>query len=945
MKIEKLVIYGFGKHQDRKIEVGPELSVFYGTNEAGKTTIQQFIIQTLFGYPSKNQNLRRYEPKNGGKYGGQVHIKDPVYGRVVIERVKGKSAGDVTLYFEDGTRGADAELKAILRDYDRASFEAVFSFSIHELQGLESMTEEELSRTLLASGTTGMDAIGRLESQLEKEMGEVFKKNGRNPQINQAVEELRALESELKDHRSRVELYEPYLQRTHEIDVRLASIQSEETALEAEMKSIDRWLQALPLLKKRKALEAEAALTTVGEIPPDGRRRMDRLVDRLSELKSQMDLLEKEQFPAGIEEHQSDDLQSLEQLLEGESLWHQLQATLRNKKAEAEKISSDENRLLSLIGMKAEAALEADVSLNNEDLLLSHLEKVDLEEEENRFRSRKLAEEKAKLAETENELKFFLAGEPPERDRIAAEEWSEAAPKLAEAKAAGHFKQKQESKNFSFLLIALGIFGLAAGLIQSNYMLAVIALLVAGAGFWQLASSRKRQMLTPEYEGVLSAYGGREAEFEALIAKLAHYDHRLDDLLARFENAKDKVSSLSQQPVEEKAKHAYQQFLVGLGLNPESGRKTVLELFSKLREIHMLHSNLERLHKEIGMHEAEEGVWLERAEAACGKPLSADGLFATVRMELETRKEKNHAIAKWREKAEAHQNDKDGMKALASQIRLEQQTLLDEAEADTIEAFYHLCSQWEQLQELQKELFPIQAQLAAFGDLAEDAAGDEMVAAKRKVEIQEVLAGLKKERQLLLAEQADKLQTTRSLLSGGEYEDKLQQFEEKKVELADLAKRWSVDKAIAEAIRLTFDELKEKKLPAVIEAAQAYFGILTGSAYQALEMDPQGFFEAVREDGIRFHIAELSQATKEQAYLSLRLSLAVSMQNSHPFPIIMDDPFVHFDRRRLQHVINLITELQQHHQFIYFTCHDSMRQAWPKAAVIDVATIERSVHS
>lgn len=943
MKIEKLVIFGFGKHQDRSIRVGAELSIFYGSNEAGKTTIQQFIIQTLFGYPAKNQNLRRYDPKNGGKYGGQVHIKDPVYGRVVIERVKGKSAGDVTLYFEDGTRGAEDELKAILRDYDRASFESVFSFSIHELQGLEAMTEEELSRTLLASGTTGMDAIGKLESRLEKEMGEVFKKNGRNPQINQAVDELRELEEELKDYRSQMELYEPFLQRVRAIDARLAEIHREETANEEEIKTLERWLQAAPLLQKRSALQAEAATLSASEVPLDGRRRMDRLVDRLSEVHSQLVLLQKEPVPA--DNPAFADTQQLEQLLEEESRWHQLQSAFQNKQEEATKNSSERSRLLSLIGMGPEEALKADVSLSNEERLLAHLEKVDLEEEENRFRERKLVEEKAKLAESEKELKFFLAGEPSEQERAAAEEWMEAAPKLAEAKAAGQFQKRQDSQKFNFLLAALGLLGTMAGIVQGNYALAAIALLAAGAGIWQLVNRKKQETLSPEYERLLSVYGGREAEFGALVVKLDHYDRRLDELLEQLEAAKHWVAALSQQPKKGIAKEAYQQFLEHLGLHSETGRKTVLELFSKLREIHALHSASERLNSDMEKLQAEIGHWLQKAETACGKTLSVDGLLTVVRMELGTRRQQNSEAAKQHEKAEMRQAELDGLNALASQIQQEQQHLLDEAGTSDVEAFYQSCSQAEQLAEVRKELAPIQVQLEVIGNFTDvsDRAGN--VGIERRAQLETELADLKKERQVLLAEQADKLQAAKTLLSGGEYEDKLQQFEEKKVELAVLARRWSIDKAITEAIRRTLDELKEKKLPAVIEAAQAYFGILTGNAYSALQMNPQGFFEAVREDGMRFHIAELSQATKEQAYISLRLSLAVSMQDSHPFPIIMDDPLVHFDRRRLQHVINLITELQQHHQFIYFTCHESMRQAWPKAAIIDVATIERSVHS
>lgn len=128
MRIEKLTIYGFGKHENRTIELGDQLVLFYGPNEAGKTTIQQFIIQLLFGFPTRNQTQLRYEPKTGGKYGGKLYLTDPHYGKLVIERIKGKSAGDVTVEFEDGHRGGDAELKQVLRNYDRASFEAIFSF-------------------------------------------------------------------------------------------------------------------------------------------------------------------------------------------------------------------------------------------------------------------------------------------------------------------------------------------------------------------------------------------------------------------------------------------------------------------------------------------------------------------------------------------------------------------------------------------------------------------------------------------------------------------------------------------------------------------------------------------------------------------------------------------------------------------------------------------------
>ncbi|MGN1344514.1 MAG: ATP-binding protein, partial [Traorella sp.] len=80
MYLKKLLIYGFGQHEDITVELSKGINIFYGLNEAGKTTIQQFILQILFGFPQKNQQQLRYEPKKGGKYGGQVHLSDHEYG-------------------------------------------------------------------------------------------------------------------------------------------------------------------------------------------------------------------------------------------------------------------------------------------------------------------------------------------------------------------------------------------------------------------------------------------------------------------------------------------------------------------------------------------------------------------------------------------------------------------------------------------------------------------------------------------------------------------------------------------------------------------------------------------------------------------------------------------------------------------------------------------------
>lgn len=107
MIITDIQIYGYGKLTDFKLEDIQSLQVIYGENEAGKSTIMSFIHSVLFGFPAKTQSELRYEPKEGAKYGGRITAVFPDRGKAVIERVKGKASGDVSVLLEDGTRGGE----------------------------------------------------------------------------------------------------------------------------------------------------------------------------------------------------------------------------------------------------------------------------------------------------------------------------------------------------------------------------------------------------------------------------------------------------------------------------------------------------------------------------------------------------------------------------------------------------------------------------------------------------------------------------------------------------------------------------------------------------------------------------------------------------------------------------------------------------------------------
>ncbi|MCB2502547.1 hypothetical protein KQ692_15740, partial [Listeria monocytogenes] len=93
-----------------------------------------FIHSILFGFPTKQQSIPRMEPKNGGPYGGRLTLEDTSFGKVLIERLKGKATGDVRIYYGAGQTAGEEKLPEIIGEIYRNTYEAIFSFDIHGLQ-------------------------------------------------------------------------------------------------------------------------------------------------------------------------------------------------------------------------------------------------------------------------------------------------------------------------------------------------------------------------------------------------------------------------------------------------------------------------------------------------------------------------------------------------------------------------------------------------------------------------------------------------------------------------------------------------------------------------------------------------------------------------------------------------------------------------------------------
>ncbi len=159
MKITDLEIHGFGVWRDLKISnLSRRITAFYGPNEAGKTTMMQFVRGVLYGM-SPARRKRYLPPVEGGEPGGVLGISDgelSFRASRIADRGP-QDIGRVVCTTSDGSQGGDRLLREALADVDEATFTNVFAIGLDEVQEVGTL-----------SGTKAAEWIFRLTSGIDR---------------------------------------------------------------------------------------------------------------------------------------------------------------------------------------------------------------------------------------------------------------------------------------------------------------------------------------------------------------------------------------------------------------------------------------------------------------------------------------------------------------------------------------------------------------------------------------------------------------------------------------------------------------------------------------------------------------------------------------------------------------------------------------------------------
>ncbi|NRT58032.1 ATP-binding protein [Sphaerotilus uruguayifluvii] len=147
-------------------------------------------------------------------------------------------------------------------------------------------------------------------------------------------------------------------------------------------------------------------------------------------------------------------------------------------------------------------------------------------------------------------------------------------------------------------------------------------------------------------------------------------------------------------------------------------------------------------------------------------------------------------------------------------------------------------------------------------------------------------------------------------------------------EMADASERYIKVETAATLLTWAIDRYREQQQGPMLTRAGAIFAQLTLGHYSKLFVDYERTplsLSALRADGRQVEVAGMSEGTRDQLYLALRLAaLELHLAQSKPLPFVADDLFINFDDERSTAGLQALRELSTKTQVLFLSHHDHL---------------------
>lgn len=953
--------------------------MFFGENEAGKSTIMSFIHSILFGFPLKTQNENRYEPKEHSAYGGKLIIQTEMHGEVIIQRIKGKATGDVTVTYSDGRVGNEDELKVLLQGIDKWTYQSIFSFDLNGLNGLQKLNENEISRYLLSAGLLGSDRLLLAEQKLQKEMDGLFKPSGRNPKINQMLSNIKSTyenvtqAAEEQDQYEELQLaYKNFIEEKEKLEKKIIKLKQDIT-------SSYNYQTAEPLLLE--VTRVQNQLEIIGEI--DGLITSDDQYQQLKQallpidtelnsLYKQQKMIEENIQKVHIDEALLTKKDAIQRVIDKSLSLESMQIDLQNTLYRLQQVDRNIQQLKDYahITLSEEEIIALDSSSSKKEKILSLDRKSQKLLHEKQTLDDKQEQGQLALQATEQRISFFLASLLSDEERASIQKqvdhYNDEKDAMIELKYVEESLHKIEKKievtkrndnkeqkmKKMVLISAVGLLSLGAiaAMFVQQWLIFVILVVGICLSFWLnrfLQSSSLLSELLIEREELLKKQASlkmRRNESSREENQFASAQLKKDDEI-RQQLYNEQMKKVENETIFYKIVDEFEQW-------EQESRNLHQEMNNVLKEWRIeqqpvstsmlmnIYETITSLKKQI----YEKQIMMEQHRHLQEKITSIkDAIvgYCHEMVQVITESYQEAVVLLKGKISDLDQNmlEKKQMnisrKEIIKQVteleyqkqHLESQLLVtyNEAFCDD-EADYLLKVQkskernelLKQLELLHIQLKPYEFELKKWNEQP-----NQIINEHRIRELEEEKNECDRRLNHLIQQIAECKHEIIQLEDGGTYDERSFQYFTEKSTLIVEAKEWMKYALAKSLLQKAVNTCKNSSFPELLHIAEQHMITITDGEYVRLQwINDDGGLALQRKDGIVFEAREVSRGTQEGVYVALRLALAQQAYINECMPIIIDDSFVNFDRNRVEKVISILQTLQNTHQIIFFTCHE-----------------------
>jgi uncharacterized protein YhaN len=286
MWVEEISIESFGAFKHVMItDLGPGLTVIVGPNEAGKSTILEFMRCIFFGFRRKTARTNIYESVEGTPRRGWVTVRTEQSRKLRVQRTEkvGSKEGILTISDERGNAVDTTAIPLFRAGLERGAYETLFAFDLDRLRQLD----QDALRGKIASAALGSVAVNPLDilRRLGDRVKQLMKQSHKDNESLWAIQaRLSALDKQLKELAQEPVKHSALKARLETVDQRRQEIWAEIENKDVSLRSLVNINRCEDQWRKLVSLDDESLrLELARDFPADGIPRLEQALDKKRE--------------------------------------------------------------------------------------------------------------------------------------------------------------------------------------------------------------------------------------------------------------------------------------------------------------------------------------------------------------------------------------------------------------------------------------------------------------------------------------------------------------------------------------------------------------------------------------------------------------------------------------------------------------------------------------